>query len=617
MPQVENVENYVLVWLDQSNGGKGKSGEVSKRQLQQVVNCVKIFLDPKACHEFMSNVKDVKIFVIVSGAVEEDFVSSIHDEKQLESIYVYSPGKVQESWFGEYQEITGIYTTIDALCEQLSKDVTRLDRTLLGFEMMERSKSKDGSNASQQEASFMYDQLFRDIVLSVKDEDMQDMYDFCQTRYHGNSNELSNLKDLKTTYSANTSIYWYTRDSFLYRMLNKALRTHDYDTLYTLRVYIRHLHQQIASEQGSKGIDVKKLYRGQAFEKDDFEQLSKTEKGLFSVSNFLSTTSDREVALGFARENLGNNRKVSTLFEITIEKTTAIPVTCVSGLSYYKLEKEWLFSMGSVFRVGKLKHSAEGIWIVPLTLTDDYDKRLTALKEHFKKSMEDSNVCLNFGRLMYQIAAWKKSDYFYREAIQVETSPQRLSVLYNNLGMVKDELDQYDEALRYYSKSLDLKKTEESGSAADDATTYNNIATLYWKMKKMDKAIEYYEKAIEDCNAQGNSNEGLVATLHTNMAGVLNEQGKHEEALERCQEALKINLKIFPEIHPRIATTYGTIANTMHRLKLYSKAVEYGEKAVDIDRSSLPKDHPQTLGHQNNLTVYKQAKEQAEMDNNQ
>ncbi|CAF1271130.1 unnamed protein product [Adineta ricciae] len=175
MPQVDNVENYVLVWLDQSNGGKGKSGEESKRQLQQVVNCVKIFLDPKTCHEFMSNVKDVKIFVIVSGAVEEDFVSSIHDEKQLESIYVYSPGKVQESWFSEYQEITGIYTTIHALCEQLSKDVTRLDRTLLGFEMMERSKSKNGSDASQQEASFMYDQLFRDIVLSVTDEDMQDI----------------------------------------------------------------------------------------------------------------------------------------------------------------------------------------------------------------------------------------------------------------------------------------------------------------------------------------------------------------------------------------------------------------------------------------------------------
>ncbi|UJR34675.1 hypothetical protein I4U23_027452 [Adineta vaga] len=334
LPQVENIENYVLVWLDQSMGGKGKCDQESKHQLEQVVNSVKIFLDPKECRDFMSKIKDEKIFVIISGAVEEDFISNIHGEKQLESIYIYCPGKVKEEpWYSQYPEISCIYSTILSLCKQLDKDVTKLDYTLLGFEIMERSSSKDVSEASQQEASFMYDQLFRDIVLKVSDEDMQDMYDFCQTRYRTNVKELANLKELKRSYSSNISIYWYTRNTFLYRMLNKALRIHDYDTLYVLRIYIRHLHQQITIQQETNNPDEKMLSRGQALEKDEFDQLCDNVGGLISFSSFLSTTSDREVGLQFARLHLDDKRKATVLFEIKIEKNTEIPVAYVTELS--------------------------------------------------------------------------------------------------------------------------------------------------------------------------------------------------------------------------------------------------------------------------------------------
>ncbi|CAF1105081.1 unnamed protein product [Adineta steineri] len=94
--QADNVENCVLVWLHQSMDGKSKVSQESKPQLQQIVNSVKIFADPTECQAFMSKIKDEKILVILSGEVEENFVSNIHDEKQLEFIYIYSPNKVKE-----------------------------------------------------------------------------------------------------------------------------------------------------------------------------------------------------------------------------------------------------------------------------------------------------------------------------------------------------------------------------------------------------------------------------------------------------------------------------------------------------------------------------------------
>ncbi|UJR19815.1 hypothetical protein I4U23_022948 [Adineta vaga] len=489
-PQVENVENYVLVWLDQSTG-KAKNNEASKKQLKQVINCVKIFTDPKECQTYMSSIKDEKIFLIVSGIVEEDFVSNVHDEEQLESIYVLCPNKIKEEpWFSKYPEIAGVYTTIMSLCEQLGKDMKKIDRTLLGIEIMGRATSNSTSKTDQQDASFMYDQLFRDIVLKVPDENMEDI-------------------------------------------------------------------------------------------------------------------ENREVSLRFIRDARVRNNRVFVLMEITVEKNAIVPAANVTQLSYFPTESEWLFSMGSVFRVGPIK-SFDGIWIVPLTLTDDHDKRLNALKEYFKKSMTDSNTCLSFAKLMYQLAKWKQSEYFYEMALKSETTPGRRSVIFNDLATVKGELKQYDQALALYEMSLELRGTVES----DKATTYNNIGTLYYELKKKDRAKEYYQKALEACNTQENNNEELIATLHGNIAGILNDQGKHEEALEKCEEALKIRLKHFPEIHPRIAISYCSIANTLQHLKMYEKAIEFIEKALDIDRQALPSEHPQTLLHKNNLEVYKQQLQQ-------
>jgi hypothetical protein len=50
-------------------------------------------------------------------------------------------------------------------------------------------------------------------------------------------------------------------------------------------------------------------------EKLDFNRIRANEGGLMSVSNFLSTSASREVALEFAREALNDRKKVSVLME--------------------------------------------------------------------------------------------------------------------------------------------------------------------------------------------------------------------------------------------------------------------------------------------------------------
>ena len=607
-PQVDNVENFVVVWLDAAIGSNTDT-QKSKDQLQQLVNAVKIFTNPDECRTFIESVKEEKIFLIVSDALGEQFVPAVHDMTQLDSIYVFCSNKEKpQQWSGQFPEVRGVYTSITPVCEQLSKDTKKSDRDLVGFEVVERLTPTRVTTeiTNRQDALFMYDQLFREIVLAMKEDEMTDMYDFCRIHYNKNREASKFLAELKETYADHSPVWWYSRDAFLYRMLNKALRTHQYDTLFVLRVFIRHLHKQIVQLQKNDEWKSMELYRGQGMEKVDFERIRANEGGLMSISNFLSTSASRDVALVFARDALSDRKKVSVLMEFKIDEKTAIPFAYIAKQSVFEKEEEWLFSMGSVFRIGPSKCLPDGIWLITLTLTNDNDEQLTALRKYFKKSMEDKNNCVNFAKLMNQLAAWKRAEYFYLMSLETETAWQRRSVLFNDLGLVKSELEQYDEALQYYQQSLDLKQGQGKGDQSDLASTYNNIGTLYYKQKKMDLAIENFQRAIDAYNSSPRNNQDFVATIYNNIATILNDQGKHDEALKNNEKCLNILLNLLPEIHPDIATTYSSIANTFHHLRDLQQALEYAQKAVSIDEQALPPNHPQTQIHRQNLEVIKQ-----------
>jgi tetratricopeptide (TPR) repeat protein len=605
-PNVGNVENFVIVWLHDSNS-KFADNEMFKTQLQEIANTVQSFTDAERCYAFISGIKAEKIFMIISGKAQQSFVSKIHDAEQLQSIYLLCPDKTNNgSWISQYHEIRGVYKTVTSLSKQLKIDSKDLDRQLAGFELMKGSQSNTTSKANQQEASFMYDQLFRNIVLKTTEEDMQDLFEFCETKYRDNPREQKFINLLKTEYSSHTPAWWYSQDSFIYRMLNRALRTHQYETLYIFRVFIRHLHQQLVEEQKKQSDQPNVLFRGQIMEKNIVEEIRANTGGLLSISNFNSTTSDRKVALEFALRPILNRNQVRILMEITADKCETVPMASISKSSVFKYEEEWLFSMGSVFRIGALEHSSDGISIIHLTLTDDYDEQLHDLKNYFSQSMEDSNNCLNFANLMQQLASWKKSEYFFLKALQTETTPPRRSAILNNLGMVKGAMQKNDEALDCYLLSIELKEADGSSGTCNTATTYNNIATLYHKQSKMTEAIEYYRKAMVACESQTDEGKKLCATLYGNMAMVYNGEGKYDEALKNIEESLRICMEIFPKIHPNIASTCSSMSIILHNMGSHAAAVEYAQKAVDIDHQALPKDHPDALTHIKNLEAFKQ-----------
>ncbi|CAF4656250.1 unnamed protein product, partial [Rotaria magnacalcarata] len=53
------------------------------------------------------------------------------------------------------------------------------------------------------------------------------MLELCRTHYSRNQLELKHIKEFELTYTASDAIEWYTRDSFVHKIVNRAVRSFD------------------------------------------------------------------------------------------------------------------------------------------------------------------------------------------------------------------------------------------------------------------------------------------------------------------------------------------------------------------------------------------------------
>lgn len=104
-----------------------------------------------------------------------------------------------------------------------------------------------------------------------------------------------------------------------------------------------------------------------------------------------------------------------------------------------------------------------------------------------------------------------------------------------------------------------------------DPTKYQNLGQIYREEGDYDKALEYYQKAVE-MNPQ-------IHNAWYNIAYILITTGKHQEALKPLKQA--INLR------PRNAQNYVAQGMAYVGMEQYEKALSDFKKAISLDSSNL------------------------------
>ncbi|CAF3486292.1 unnamed protein product, partial [Rotaria sp. Silwood2] len=72
-----------------------------------------------------------------------------------------------------------------------------------------------------------------------------DMLKECRDIYHDNQKMCEIIDDFEKTYDPKKAIWWYTKDSFLYRQINAAFRTENIPTIWKFRFVIQDIYKRL------------------------------------------------------------------------------------------------------------------------------------------------------------------------------------------------------------------------------------------------------------------------------------------------------------------------------------------------------------------------------------
>ncbi|CAF1311292.1 unnamed protein product [Adineta steineri] len=302
---IQQMQNVLLIWLDKNINENNGDCQNTISKLRCAVNDISTFTDADQCFEFIETIVDKKVCIIISGSLGQHTVPHVHNMSQVDSIFIFSGNKTyHQQWIKDWPKIKGVFTDITPMCEALKKAAHQCEQNVIPMSFVGLNEKLE-----QLDPSFMYTQMLKDILVTIKFEQkhIQDYLNYCRDAFVDNEEEMVNIKRLEREYRSKTPIYWYTCQMFLYPMLNRALRLMNGDTITRMGFFIGDLHRQIEQlhrEQyaGTTAANTFTVYRGQGLSIEDFEQTMKTKGGLISFNNFLSTSMVRKVSLDFAQD---------------------------------------------------------------------------------------------------------------------------------------------------------------------------------------------------------------------------------------------------------------------------------------------------------------------------
>lgn len=268
------VENFVIVWVDSKLDCTHNSNDKIQSSiiaLHRVINTIRIFHTCESCVDFIDNkIKEEKVFLIVSNALRRQLVRSYKSNNKIDSIYVFCFDEFKNESSTQkhhHRKFKGFFTDIQHICNQIKEDMKHYHHELISIQTVGSQTSKASNHL---DASFMYSQLLKDIILSIdydetkREQAKQDFVDFCRIFYAHNTAELGIIEEFEQNYSRPSPLWWYTRECFIYSMLNRALCKQDMEILIKMNFFIYDLHQQLQQLQRAiNNTQILTVYRGQ------------------------------------------------------------------------------------------------------------------------------------------------------------------------------------------------------------------------------------------------------------------------------------------------------------------------------------------------------------------
>ncbi|CAF1463861.1 unnamed protein product [Adineta ricciae] len=578
--------------------------------------------------DFITDLDYGKVFVVFEESTKDYVVSIFNEFERVEEIYIYctSKTKYNHRMLNTCSKYKGVFTDFPSLRQQLERATKNYVRDSLTVNLISEKRvstvdnverTDDDNEFNTQEASVMYHRLIMTTLMEMKEDEPKDMIDFCRTQYADDQSALTAVQEFEQDYQNHSPIWWYTREGFLYKLLNRSLREQDIYALYSLRTFIRHLYDQIFDMFVKQHVScstttftIVTFYRGQQMATQTFERIKSKRGGLLSFSNFLSTTTNRDLAVIYAGNTLNDQHLTAVLFQLDVDiHSNEQPFAAIDHISHFgTAENEYLFAMGSTFKIDRVEKLNDEVWSVILITTNEFDAKLQDLTNHIINHVECDDLNLQLGKILWTLNENRKAEFFYLKSLEKAVEWEFRARVLQELGTVC--MDNSERALDYFQQALELvQQNIQTDYHQMFGSIYNNISAIYQTKAEYDLALVYLKESLarELCSSQPDKRK--LSVRYHNLGMILLEQDEKIESERYLKRALDIALEILPSIHPNIAIYYHSLASCMSAIGRFVEAVDYEQKAVNIDLHCLPPDHQQTQKHQKCLKKYQDALE--------
>ena len=173
--------------------------------------------------------------------------------------------------------------------------------------------------------------------------------------------------------------------------------------------------------------------------------------------------------------------------------------------------------------------------------------------------------------------------------IQIRQNNENDLFLNNLIGDKYKSYGQYDLAIDFYKKNLEILYKSKNIREVETAFLIKKIGTTYFLKEDYTLALEYYNNSLQNYLKNDDLISIDLAALYKNFGMLFLKKNDTDLSLFYLQKALSIYLEILGKISPKIQYIYAYIGNCFEEKGELENAITYYENANYISTKILHK----------------------------
>ncbi|CAF1159287.1 unnamed protein product [Adineta steineri] len=587
-------ESFSLFWLD-TEVNTADHNQKTQTLLRGMVNNLQTFDNLSECQKNIQSFDEKeRLILIVSGKLGREIVPQVHNLRKVSSIYVYCMNKESNrEWSQDFSKVKDVIVEQKMLLTRIKLDKKKRveKKESISYNIYSITDRTDPSTIGLQN-QFIHSLVITNMLLQLSPipNEKQKLVAICKKDYTGDTNQLQAIREFNDEYTTSDQVLsWYTRDSFLYRMLNKALCQQDLNQLILFRMIISDMHYQLKQNTCELSVPV---YYGQVMNSGEVKDLQNQANNFMSMKSFLWADTNKNKVLKNLHQRMIYPGDCHVLFTVNVDSNSK-RFADISKSNSFIDQGEILFMIGTIFRIVSVTTVGKDDLKVEMKLCNGDEHELRPVFEYMKNENEDNKIDLyTFGNKLRQLGKYALAEKVYLLSVNELPSNDPLrSDIYCALGAVNKEIGDHDASLKWFKQSLESKKKTNPSDLISIGSLYNCIGESHWSIGNDEEALKCFKKAVEQFQKAHAEDHSHMADFYSNIGSYYKRKQKYETALEFYQKALNIDRRQSCDDRLTVAKSHNEIGIVYSILKDYNRAIEHYQLSITIKLRILSPEH--------------------------